>query len=66
MAFVRFLFKVSIVYFEEKIRFNSKNNYKYSKLANFLSNIIDKIDCKIQIVISYTLLGLRLKKIQAV
>lgn len=63
MAFVRLLLKVSIVYFEEKIRFNFKNNYKYSKMANFLSNIIHKIDCKTLIVILYTLLELRLKKI---
>lgn len=41
---IKFLRKVVIVYSTEKTRFDYKNNYKCSKLAHFLINIIGKVN----------------------
>lgn len=60
---MRFLPKIVTGYFGEKTRFDYKNNYGYSKLANFWLDIIGKINCKIPVVILYILLGLRWKKV---
>lgn len=48
---MRFLHKVETVYSRKKTRFDCKNNYKYSKLANFQLDIISKFNCKRIIVI---------------
>lgn len=66
MAHVRFLPKVLIIYFREKAIFDCKHNYKRSKSANFWLDSISKINCKRLVVMLYTLLGLRLKKIKPV
>lgn len=50
--------KALIVYFNKKVEFNYKNNYRYYKLANFQLNIISKVNFKLLIVILYILLGL--------
>lgn len=53
MRYVRFSFKVIIIWFREKVGFNCKNNYRYDKSTNFWLDIINKINCKILIVKSY-------------
>lgn len=60
---MKFLFKAIIVCSREEKRFNSNNNYKYSKLANFWLNNNNKINYKILVVLLYILLGLESKKI---
>lgn len=63
MAHVRFLLKVITVCFRDKVGFDCKNNHRYSKSTNFWLNIIDKINCKILVVMLYILSRLRLRKI---
>lgn len=58
--------KVIIFYSREKIRFNCKPNLKKDKLANFWLDIINKINYKILVVILYTSLELKSKKIELV
>lgn len=62
MRYMRFLIKVLTVCFIEKLVFDYKNNHRCNKLANFWLDITRKISYKILMVISYTLLGLGLKK----
>lgn len=60
---MKFLFKAITIYFRAKKQFNCKNNYRYSKLADFKLDNISKINCKILIIILYILLRLRSKKV---
>lgn len=64
MAYIRFLSKVVTVCFGEKTRFDCKNIYGYNKSSNFRLDITSKINCKTLVVIPYTLLGLRSRKIK--
>ena len=60
---MRFLFKTITICFGEKKRFDCKNNHGYNKLVNFQLDNINKINCKIIIVLSYTSLGLGSRKV---
>ncbi len=55
MRHKRFPLKAVIVYCEEKEGFDCKNNYGYDKLAYFRLDNISKINCRAQVVMSYTL-----------
>lgn len=61
---MRFLLKVVTIYSKKNARFDYKNNHGYNKLVNFQLDIINKINCKMLVVILYTLLELRLRKIR--
>ena len=63
MKCVIFLPKVVTVYFREKTGFDCKYNHRYGKLANFWLDIINKINFKTLVVISYTSSGLRSRKL---
>lgn len=63
MRYVKFLPKAVTICFREKEEFNCKNNYKYSKLANFWLDNNSKINCKMLIVFLYILLKLGLRKV---
>ena len=60
---MRFLPKTVIVCSKEEARLDCKNNYRCGKLANFWLDIINKINFKMLIVILYTSLRLRSKKV---
>lgn len=64
MGHVRFSPKTITVYFENKKRFDYKNNHGCSKSANFYLDNISKINYRMLVILSYTLSKLRLKKIQ--
>ena len=66
MGYMRFLPKVVTVYFGEEERFDCKNNYGCSKLANFRLNNISKFNYRMLVVLSYILLGLGSRKVQLV
>lgn len=67
MRRMRFLSKAITICSRKKIKFNCKNNHRYSKLVNFSLDIINKINCKMLVVILYILLpGLQLEKVQLV
>lgn len=59
---MRFLFKVITVYFKKK-QFNYMNNYRYGKSVSFYLDIINKINYKILVIISYISSELRLRKV---
>ena len=63
MGYMRFPSKVIIVCSGKKEKFDYNNNYGYSKSANFWLDNISKINYKTLVVLSYTLSGLRSKKI---
>lgn len=44
------------IYTRKKAEFNCKNNYKYSKLANFWQNIIGKFNFRLLVIMSSTCL----------
>lgn len=50
-----FLPKTVIICFRKKAKFDYKNNYRYSKLAYFWLDTINKTNLKILIVILYIL-----------
>lgn len=55
--------KVVTICSRKKKGFDCKNNHKYSKLANFWLDNINKIKCRMLIVLLYTLLGLESRKV---
>ena len=61
-----FLPKAITICSRKKERFNYKNNYRCSKLANFRVDNISKINCRMLVVLLYTLLELGSKKVQLV
>ena len=63
---MRFPPKAITMYSGEKKRFDCKNNHKCGKSANFWVDNITKINCRMLVVLSYTLLGLGLRKVQLV
>lgn len=63
VRYMRFLFKVVIVYSGKKEAFDYKNNHEHSKLANFWLDNISKIHCRTQIILLYSLSRLELTKI---
>ena len=63
MGHVRFPPKVVTVYSREKKAFDYKNNYQCNKLANFWLDNISKINCRMLVILSFTLLELGLRKI---
>ena len=63
MRYIRFLSKAVTVCSEKEKRFDGKNNHKYNKLANFWLNNISKFNYKILVVLLYTSLEFRLKKV---
>lgn len=66
MSYMRFLPKAITVYFEEKERFECKNNYMCGKSANYRQDNISKINYRMLVVLSYTLSKLKLRKIQLI
>lgn len=66
MRCVRFLLKVVSILSREKVGSDGKNNYYKGELANFRLNIMNKINCKKPVVMSYSLSTLVLTKIQPV
>lgn len=60
---IKFPPKVVIIYFGEKARFDWKKNHGHNKLANFWLDIINKINCKTLVVMSYTSSGFGSRKI---
>ena len=66
IVYIKVLLNVITIYFRKIVRFNYKNNHGHNKLDNFGLNIISKINYKILIIISYTLLGFKLRKIQTI
>ena len=63
---MRFLPKAVTVCSREEEGFDCKNNYRHSKLANFRQENISKINYRTLVVLSYTLSGLGLRKVQLV
>lgn len=63
IVYIKFLPKLVTVYSKIKAEFDYKNNHRCSKLTNFQLDIINKIHYKILVVILYTSLELRLKKV---
>lgn len=58
--------KAITIYTNEKASFDYKNTQKRCKLAIFQLDIISKVNFRSLIVISYTLLRLRLRNVQSI
>lgn len=54
---MQFRFKAVTICISEKIWLNCKKIYKHYKLANIQLNTVNKVNFRLIIVISYTLLG---------
>lgn len=63
MRYMRFLPKTITINSEKEVGFKYKNNHKYNKSANFWLDNISKIDCRILVILLYTLSKLKSKKI---
>ncbi len=55
MKHMRFLFKAVIVCSGKEEGFDSKNNHRYNKADNFWLDNISKINCRMLVVLLYTL-----------
>ncbi len=64
MAYMRFPPKAVTVCSKEEEGFDFKNNHGCSKLANFCLDNINKIICKMLVILSYIALRLGLRKVQ--
>lgn len=63
MRYIRFSPNTVTIYFKEKNRFDYKNNYRRGKLDNFWLDNISKINYITLVILSYTLLGSKSRKI---
>ena len=66
MGRVRFPPKAVTVCSKEEEGFDCKNNHRRGKSANFRLDSISNINCRTLVVLSYTLSGLELRKVQLV
>lgn len=63
MKSVKFPLKAITIYSKEEKRFDYENNHGRDKSANFWLDNINKINCRMLVIFSYTSSRLGLKKV---
>lgn len=61
-----FMLKAIIIYIDEEVEFDYKNNHEHHKSANFRLDTISIVNFRLLVVILYILSGLRSRNVQSI